>query len=375
MREKPTKPQRWLDLIALLIGRRVPITVEEIMERVPAYAEKWVGGSDKDRESVRRTFERDKDELKELGIPVEAVEYQINYGAERIEGYHLQHADFYLPYLRLVSEAAVPTGSLPRRVGRKPLEVPLTERQAQLALDALRRVANAPAFPFAAEARSAFRKLAFDLDLEHFSEPRVLWLDPPEQEAVRERLRTLARALFARKRVRFRYHGIYRGETTEREVEPYGIFFQRDWYLVGHDTTRQAIRVFRIARMEDVVPNTRAPKQRDYEIPADFRVRSYLNREAWELGDRESGAIQALVRFRFPASIQADAAGWGELVGEHADGSTVRRFEVRQTDPFLRWVLAQEGEAEVLAPAELRDAVARLAAEVAALYTKEAANG
>ena len=35
----PTKSQRWLDLLALLLGRTIPLTVEEIMDRVPAYAE------------------------------------------------------------------------------------------------------------------------------------------------------------------------------------------------------------------------------------------------------------------------------------------------------------------------------------------------
>jgi proteasome accessory factor B len=375
MAEEPTKTQRWLDLIALLVGRRVPVPVDEIMERVPGYAMKWIAGSETTQASVRMTFERDKKELKTLGIPLQAIRYNINFGAEQIEGNRLEHADFYLPYLKLVAELATEPARSPRKDEKKAKEVPLTEDEAQWALDALRRVADLPAFPFASEARSAFRKLAFDLDLERFSEAPVLWLDPPEKEEVRERLRVLSRALFARKRVAFRYHGIHRGETTEREVEPYGVFFQRDWYLVGHDTTREAVRVFRIARMEQVKVNTRAPRQPDYEIPADFRVESYLQRAAWELGDREAGAIDAAVRFRFPASIQADASGWGELVEEHPDGSAVRRFQVRQADTFARWILAQEGEAEVLSPPELREAVDRLAGEVAALYTGEAAHG
>jgi predicted DNA-binding transcriptional regulator YafY len=92
---------------------------------------------------------------------------------------------------------------------------------------------------------------------------------------------------------------------TEREVEPYGVFFQRDRYVVGFDRTRSAIRVFRVSRMDDVRPNTRAAKTRDYEIPEGFRVRDHARREAWEPGDEESDVIEAAVRFRFPASIQA----------------------------------------------------------------------
>jgi proteasome accessory factor B len=369
MPDSTVKTQRWLDLIALLVGRRVPLEVEDIMERVPAYARKWVHGTAAGRSAARRMFERDKDELKQLGIPLEAVKYRINYGAEELEGYRLQHADFYLPYLRLVADAAsAPVTGKPAR------ELPLEEEEARLALDALRHVADLPAFPFAAEARSAFRKLAFDLDLELFAAAPVLWLDPPGQEVLREHLRLLSRALFARKRVSFRYRGIHRGAVTEREVEPYGLFYQRDWYLVGHDLRREALRVFRVARVEDLQPNPRSPKQSDYEIPAGFSVQSYLEREAWELGEEETETIDAAVRFRFPASIQAEHSGWGELMEAHPDGGALRRFEVRQVDPFLRWVLAQEGEAEIVSPPELRRALGQLAADVAALYAPEAGN-
>ena len=62
-----TKFQRWLDLIAFLVSRRYPVPVEDVMENVPAYAANWVDGDARSRDSVRRTFERDKDELRRLG--------------------------------------------------------------------------------------------------------------------------------------------------------------------------------------------------------------------------------------------------------------------------------------------------------------------
>ena len=69
MTEKITKLQRWLDLIAFLIGRRYPVSVDQIMEAVPAYAE-GRGDDPTAVESVRRMFERDKKELRDLGIPI-----------------------------------------------------------------------------------------------------------------------------------------------------------------------------------------------------------------------------------------------------------------------------------------------------------------
>jgi predicted DNA-binding transcriptional regulator YafY len=60
-----TKTQRWLDLLAYLVGRRLPVAVDELMERLPAYARQ------PNPDTARRTFERDKDELRKAGIPIE----------------------------------------------------------------------------------------------------------------------------------------------------------------------------------------------------------------------------------------------------------------------------------------------------------------
>src|SRR5690606_37264678 len=85
MATRITKLQRWLDVIAFLVARRLPVSVDEIMEAIPAYASRWTEGSDKDRDSVRRTFERDKEELRRAGIPIESVEYHVNFGAQKVE--------------------------------------------------------------------------------------------------------------------------------------------------------------------------------------------------------------------------------------------------------------------------------------------------
>ena len=369
MSDKITRTQRWLDLIALLLGRKIPLTVDEIMERVPAYAAAWREGGETARASVRRMFERDKKDLLQLGIPLTALKYRINSGAEELEGYRLQHKDFYLPYLRLLGgDGAVESPPLERRYRELPA-LDLSPAEAQLAFDALHRARELPAFPFAAEARSALRKLSFDVDAERFPEEPLLWVEPPGAREVLERLRVLSDALLARKRVRFLYHGIYRGADTRRDVAPYGLFFQRDWYLVAHDAARDDLRVFRVARMEELEPNAKAPGTPDYEIPADFRLQDYLDRSAWELGDGDD-AVRAEVRFRFPRSLQAAQRGEGELVREEEGGDAVRRFRVSQTNPFLRWVLGQAGEAEILSPPELREACEAMLREVAALYAE-----
>jgi len=353
---KPTRLQRWLDLIAYLAGRQLPVSGDRLLSDIPGYAEGWLSETRREQESARRTFERDKDELRKAGIPIISVKYTINYGAEEVDGYQLRARDFYLPYLRLL-EAGSPHSTSVHRTA----QVSISDAEGQLALSALRRVVHVPGFPLAREARSAFRKLAFDLDPNAFAPTApVLFVDQPGAAEVSATLKVLTDALLARKRVHFEYHGIYRGEPTQRAVALYGLLFQHGhWYAIGHDATRDAVRVFRIGRMRGAEVNPARPAKRDYEIPAGFALDQYADRTAWELGDPEEEPVRAVVRFAFPLSLWAERNDHGELRERLADGGQVREFELHQVPPFLRWVLSLGREAEILEPpqlaAELRD--------------------
>jgi proteasome accessory factor B len=361
---QPTKLQRWLDLIAYLSGRHVPVPVEEVWANVPAYAS-GLEGDETVKQSARRMFERDKDELKESGIPIETVTYHINYGREEAVGYRLATKNFHLPYLRLVAESQEgvrPSGATGR-------EFELTEKEASAALDGLQELASVPSLPLASFARSAFRKLSFDLDPELLRDSPVHYAEDPETTATRDALQALSDAVRRRKQVRFRYHGMTRDTDEERSVHPYGLLFQHGrWYLVGHDLDREALRMFRLGRMSDLRPNRAAPGTADYEVPADFDLAEHVGRRAWELGADVDAATSATVRFRFPRSLWAERNGHGELVREEEDGAQIRRFEVRRRDPFLRWLLSLGGDAWVERPEELREEFRALAAEVARRY-------
>jgi proteasome accessory factor B len=355
-----TKTQRWLDLIAFLVKRHFPVAVDEIMEGVPAYREKWRSEREPDRAAVRRMFERDKDELRAAGIPLETVQYSIEHGAEQVAGYRLAARDFYLPYLRIVAQ-----GGGDRPAG-PPAALDLDPGEVALAADALHRVAELPASPFAREARSALAKLAFDLDRDALATSPVLFADPPATAGVRETLRLLTDAVRRRKRVRFRYHGIHRGEPTDRDVAPHGLLFNHGhWYLIGHDATRDAMRVFRLGRMEGPIMDDDGPGA-DFEPDPDFQVADYARREPWELGDEQP--LPCDVRFDFPLALWAERNGHGTPVRDMPGGAVVRRFQVRQTEPFLRWLQSFAGDAVVLDPPELRRAQVDLARQTLALY-------
>jgi proteasome accessory factor B len=359
-----TKLQRWLDIIAFLVGRRLPVSGDEMMRNTPAHSDRWVSGDDAAHRAVRRSFERDKDELREMGIPIRTVKYETVGQPGVQEGYLLDRRDFYLPYLKLVKQVS---GGREYPERARVANVELAYDDAPIALEALQRIADVPGFPFAGEARSAFRKLAFDLDPNAFAPGnRVLFVDRPGAAELTDRLRSLSDALLARKRVAFRYHGIYRDEETQRDVAAYGLLFQHGhWYLIGHDATRDDIRVFRVGRMNDVVINRKTPGTADYEIPDGFDLNAYVGREAWELGGQEEQPLHARVRFRFPLSLWAERNHHGALLERESDGATLRHFDVHQVQPFLRWVLSLEGEAEIVSPAALQEELHELARAVA----------
>jgi hypothetical protein len=78
--------------------------------------------------------------------------------------------------------------------------------------------------------------------------------------------------------------------------------------------------------------------------------------------------VNARILFRWPASLAAARNGLGSLVEERREGGAIRAFEIRQVPPFLRWLLSQEGDAVIVDPPELAEALASLARDVAAAH-------
>src|SRR5688572_15617193 len=156
------KIQRWIDLLAALLRRKFPVSLEELAAEVPDYL------IARSKAALRRTFERDKDELRAFGIPIETVT-----GPEGDAiGYRLQPQNFYLPYLTLRSAGG---SSKPRkldRYGYQALQMLAFEPDELAAVvDAAGRVRQL-GDPFLAEqVDSALRKLAADLPVDAATSP------------------------------------------------------------------------------------------------------------------------------------------------------------------------------------------------------------
>src|SRR5437870_5070987 len=202
-----TKTERWLNLLAFLLDHHYPVTREEILSQVDDYKADWLKGDDKTRESVRRKFERDKKELKALGVVIEPLKDRVmaDHAGQEVEAYVLKPRDFYLPYfeVRTAKGARVPRHPyFLNAVTLDSADLPILRRAAE-------RVTALRDTPLGAAAQSALRKVSFDLpelgvgDEERaFQQPTRLGLD--------EHFALLRRAVEERRAVRCGYYTIGR---------------------------------------------------------------------------------------------------------------------------------------------------------------------
>ncbi|MFN2326832.1 MAG: helix-turn-helix transcriptional regulator [Gemmatimonadales bacterium] len=346
----PAKTQRWVDLIAALLRRHYAASFEELARDVPGYQD-----PDQQFEARRRMFERDKDELRKFGVPIQTTD-----NAEGEIGYQLRRRDFYLPYIAVLEEGR--ENPLAPRVagdGYRGLPTLAFEPDELRAIyDVGPRLLSLRIASLLDDARSALRKLGAS----------PVPPPPPEQASAAElsaAFDTLNDALARRKLVTFSYHSLSSSSHTSRTAQPYGLVaLGHQWYLVAVEVGDTIIKQFRLNRMSDVSANPKAPGTHDYEIPPDFNLREHARlRPAWDLGSAD--AIDALVEVRKRNGTTRVVERLGDAVEGHPDQ---RMFRVRRHDTFVRWLLGQAGGAVPIEPPELVARYREMARETLARY-------
>jgi predicted DNA-binding transcriptional regulator YafY len=372
------KLQRWVDLLASLLDRRTAATFEELARDVPVYATMMSAYSDlpagtereRRKQSLKRMFERDKDELRELGIPLES---QQDADGNPGGAYALRKRDFYLPYLSLTA----PSGESIKQVARVDqygyhslASLALGPAELAVIVDAAGVVRSLGDPLLAADVARALRKLAVDLPLDAMAigtEPTIVL---PRARAENAVFAVLSEALRRRKTLTFEYHTIGSDATATRTVDPYGLFFTYGhWYLVAHDQARGQLRNFRLSRIAAPAANTAKKSTPDYEVPASFRLAEHgASRFAWELGDAD--VVPVRVRVVGDTGPVRAAAALGQPV---PDEPTQRAFTVRRRDAFVRWLLSSAGGLVPIEPPQLVSAYQDALRQIAALYAPDRA--
>jgi predicted DNA-binding transcriptional regulator YafY len=174
---------------------------------------------------------------------------------------------------------------------------------------------------------------------------------------VLERLRRAARE---RRRVTLIYRGRGRPEPLRRDVDPYALVHRWGWwYVVGYCLLRDALRTFRVDRIQALTLRSET-----FDAPDDFDVHAYLAQESWF-----EPQVQVRMRFAPEAALEArDGHTYWDAMEEGADGSLVVTFGVADLDWAARTVLWYGPAVEVLEPEALRHRVRALAQAVAAQH-------
>ncbi len=356
------KLQRWTDLIAALLRRNFAVTFDDLAKDVPAYQ-----NPDKKKDAIMRMFERDKDELRAFGISIETIPSKDEGEAA---GYKLDKKAFYLPYLSLAAREGK-SGSSPRKLtdwGFRALASLVFEPdELQIVAGAAQRVRALGDPVLGEDADSAIRKLSFDLPLLRDGEtpdnPTVGMLTP--SAADEDVFEAVNDALVRRKVVTFTYHSISSDKISERNAEPYGLFFlSSHWYMAARDRDKNELRNFRLTRMSNVEVNKLRAQSSDYDIPAGFNLREHAqSRKPWDLGEGDRNEV--IVEFRGSSGATQTAARLGEAVEGIEDR---RRFRFRRADSFARWLLSLGGEAIPVSPDSLVAEFNGLVADTRAVY-------
>jgi proteasome accessory factor B len=326
MPDKVEKPERLLNLLALFLGSRVPVPFSDIAGRVVGYDD----GAEP--EALEKRFDRDRVDLRELGVNVEYAQ----------------------------ESAELPAGYFVRKDAIFQRRVTITNEEAML-LSVAGRVGSAATGGGALfEAlRSAFRKLAVDVppvDPGQGGDPvAVLRVDAGDPRS-REAIAAIAQAIARERRIRFRYRGMRDDKARVRVVSPHGLgMFHGAWYLAGFDHDRREIRVFKAARIEGKVEQDPGARKPEDSVPASFEMQDHLPKEAYDLGP--SAPRSVVLRVLGPPDRAAFSTGLSPEVLSDDGTTAVVSIKVRKPLALVPWVLSCGGDVEVVRPATLRAAV------------------
>jgi proteasome accessory factor B len=312
------KTERLLNVTLALLGTRTFLTKEQILSTVQGY-----GGPS---ESADRMFERDKDDLREMGIPIEMRGIDPLFEDE--PGYRIDRRHYQLPPLQFTAREMA---------------------WLSIASDAWQQAALAGA------AADGLRKLiAAGAEPDHETleslRPAMSTQEPafgPLWSGVRDRVA-----------MAFAYRSAGTTDAQERHVDPWGLLSRAGgWYLVGRDRDRDQVRVFRLSRIVGDPRPTGKPGE--FSVPAGVDLWSHV------------ALLDAPAQHRYLATLLA-APGHALALRRRATAVTVGetgewdRIElpVSDTDLIARQVAALGAHVRVVEPEELRSAVVSLLTQV-----------
>jgi len=293
--------ERLVNLVAALLSAARLLTAEEIGEQVPGYPAPRTP-------AFHRAFERDKETLRRMGIPL--VTEDVDPGAvQSPQGYRVPRQLYELP----------DPGLAPDELAALALAAASVRLEGGEAQSAIWKLGGAPA-PAAPSAPASL--------------PGSDHLDP------------LFRAAAERRTVAFGYRG------AQRKVDPWRLGFRAGhWYLAGWDHDRQGRRMFRLDRFEGRV---KLETGSTFSHPPPPEA-SAVPPPPWEMGDDEPVTVELAVDAD-QAAFALRTAGAGAPRRQN-DAGVVLALSVTNRAALRSFVLGMLDHAEVVGPPAEREAM------------------
>ena len=296
------KTERLINLTLALLATKRYLKKSEILTNVQGYE-----GS---QDAKERMFERDKDDLRSLGIEIEVGDLDVFFEDE--PGYRIPQKSYEL--------------NVPDLTGR---ELALLSVASNFWNDSI----------LAPNAQSGIRKLQSlgipaALDFEFKVKYRF--------ENPSELLDQISKAILQKSKISFAYDS---ASLKTRHLEPYRIVFWNSfWYLIGMDIDRKAIRLFKLSRFQGAVDISK--KKNEFNIPNDFEVSQYLPKQDVEIIRR------AIVEIR-----KDSGALFRQRGKQTAEGVEFDTYEIDYENErsFLREILWHGENIRIIEPPALRN--------------------
>ena len=317
-----SKVERLVNLVIALLSTRGYITAEKIRSSVAGYSDS------PSAEAFSRMFERDKNELRDLGIPLEVGRVS---ALDPTEGYRINRDAYSLPPVELTPDEAAAVA-----VATQLWESPELITATQGALLKLR---------------------AAGVDVDPFDEGApVAIASPPGVPGLRgseDVLGILLSAIDSRQAVQFQHRPSRAEPYTTRTVEPWGVVTEKGrWSRVGHDRARDATRTFRLSRIgAEVVPIGPAGA---VAVPDDVDLRKIVARIVAETPT--GGQARVWVADGRATALRRAGRSIGARQLGGRDGEVIE-FDNVSSDRLARDIAGYGADAVVLEPQSLRDDV------------------
>ena len=305
------RAERLVNLVLCLLSTRQYLTAERIRAIVPGYHEAPTD------EAFFRMFERDKSELRDLGVPLEVGRQSNAEGAE--DGYRIARRDYELGDIDLEPDEA-----------------------AAVALAA--RLWDSPQLTGAVHgALIKLRAAGVDVDQDAPAavEPKVRANEPA--------FPPLLQAVQAGQAVTFDYRKPPPGGQQQRTVEPWGVVAWRGkWYLVGWDRERADTRCFRLSRVVGQVKAVGKPGA--VTVPEGTDLMSLIART-------QADPLQTAPARIWVAKDRAQGVRRHAKVVEERDGGDVVEIDLKFPDSAAKWLAGFGPDVVVLEPEVLAKSV------------------